>query len=126
MFSTASSRLCWIRRRRASPQRLRGGRATGRRVRDRVDRIEAAKADGPHLFLEARNNAERCSPGRQSPLRAIAAIEDALHLPFDQGMNSEARLFEESQSSAEHRGLAHLFFAERRARNVPGLSARNP
>ena len=97
-----------------------------RRVRDRVDRIEAAKADGPRLFLEARNNAERRYPGRQSPLRAIAAIEDALHLPFDQGMNSEARLFEECQSSAEHRGLAHLFFAERRARNVPGLSAKNP
>jgi 3-hydroxyacyl-CoA dehydrogenase len=94
------------------------------RVRDRSDRIASSESNLPRLFAEARHNAERRFAGRTSPLKAIAAIEAASVLPFEEGMAYEARLFDECQHSAEHRALAHLFFAERAARKVPGLTAR--
>jgi 3-hydroxyacyl-CoA dehydrogenase len=94
------------------------------RARDRTDQIIAFRNAAPAAFAEARRNVGHRFTGRMSPLRAIDAIEAASILPFAEGMAEEARLFEECQRSDEHRALAHLFFAERAARKIPGLTVK--
>jgi len=60
--------------------------------------------------------------GFEAPLRAAEAVEAALALPFEDGMRREAELFQTCLRSAQARALMHAFFAERRARKIPGLS----
>lgn len=95
------------------------------RAAERTGRIQEALTR-PDLFPPAREAVAKRYRGRMSPLLAIDAIEKALHVPFAEGMAAEAALFERCRLSAEHRGLAHLFFAEREARRIPGFSPDTP
>lgn len=90
------------------------------RARDRRERIAEANSQ-PALFEEARAASRRRQRGVAAPLAAIEAIENALHMPFEEGVAAEAAIFRRCQASAEHRALGHLFFAEREARRVPEL-----
>ena len=49
---------------------------------------------------------------------ALAAVEDAQSLSFDEGLAYERRHFERCLASDEAAALRHLFFAERRARRA--------
>ncbi len=53
----------------------------------------------------------------------VDAVAAAVTMPFDEGLAHEARLFEELAASSESAALLHLFFAERRLTDVPGLDA---
>jgi len=90
------------------------------RARNREESIAAARAN-PKLFTQAHENARRRYRGYGGRQRAIDAIENALSLPFEEGMKAEAAIFEECVRTAEHRALSHLFFADREARRVPDL-----
>jgi 3-hydroxyacyl-CoA dehydrogenase len=90
------------------------------RARNREEPLTAARAN-PKMFATARENTRRRYRGYGGRLHAIDAIENALSLPFEEGMRAEAAIFEECVRTAEHRALSHLFFAEREARRVPDL-----
>lgn len=93
------------------------------RARSRDDRLAQAE---PALFMAARETARKRQRGFGAPLRAIEAIENALTMSFDSAMRAEGAIFDRCRGSAEHRALSHLFFAERAARRVPGLSSDTP
>ena len=69
--------------------------------------------------------AHKALPPEEHGGRAAHAIVDAVAaavtMPFDEGLAHEARLFEELAASSESTALRHLFFAERRLTDVPGL-----
>jgi 3-hydroxyacyl-CoA dehydrogenase len=90
------------------------------RARSRYDQIAKAR-EKPNLFADMRDTVRKRQRGVKAPLRAVGAVENALHMSFEEAMKSEAAIFDECQKSEEHRALSHLFFAEREARRVPGL-----
>ena len=48
-------------------------------------------------------------------------MEAAATLPFDQGMARERELFMQCMQNSQAKALQHVFFAERKAANVPNL-----
>ncbi|SPP98126.1 3-hydroxyacyl-CoA dehydrogenase NAD-binding domain-containing protein [Bradyrhizobium vignae] len=52
----------------------------------------------------------------------VRAVEAAVNLPFSDGEEMEAREFDQLRLSSTSRALRHLFFAERTAARIPGLS----
>jgi 3-hydroxyacyl-CoA dehydrogenase len=68
----------------------------------------------------------RLPKGVNAPLAAIAAIEAAMTLPFDEGSLKERELFSDCVVSTESKALRHLFFAEREAAKVPDVPRETP
>lgn len=60
----------------------------------------------------------------QPAVKNIIAAVDASHMPLDEGLQEEARLFFELIVTREARALQHMFFAERQCTKVPGLDKR--
>ncbi len=85
----------------------------------RRDVEPATVPDG--LFRQARERLVKRPTGNPGPPRIIQCVEAAVQLPFDQGVELEARLFQECRESRESAALRHRFFAEREARKIPGL-----
>jgi 3-hydroxyacyl-CoA dehydrogenase len=88
------------------------------RVRDRwVDLdLEQARtlfdrfrAEHPHLFV-----------GLKAPEGVLQAIEAAITLPFNQGLEREREISRALTASPESAAQRHLFFAERAAAKLPG------
>ncbi|MCC5812981.1 MAG: enoyl-CoA hydratase/isomerase family protein [Ectothiorhodospiraceae bacterium] len=73
------------------------------------------------LFQRAREQLVKRPTGNPGPSRIIQCVEAAVQLPFEQGVELEARLFQECRESRESAALRHRFFAEREARKIPGL-----
>lgn len=79
-------------------------------------------ADYETLFSSWRNKTSKKYRGQISPGKAIDAIENALLLPFAEGMAKEREIFLALRDSAQAKALRHAFFAEREAAKVPGIS----
>jgi 3-hydroxyacyl-CoA dehydrogenase len=92
------------------------------RVRDRTDRIAEAKAD-PGMFEAMRKSIARKARNQKAPYHCIACVEAAATQPFDEGIQTERRLFAELENSDEARALRYAFFAEREVAKVPGAPA---
>jgi 3-hydroxyacyl-CoA dehydrogenase len=88
------------------------------RVRDRTDRIAEAKAD-PGMFEAMRKSIARKARNQKAPYHCIACVEAAATQPFDEGIQTERRLFAELENSDEARALRYAFFAEREVAKVP-------
>lgn len=80
------------------------------KTRDRVAKLRHATA-----FDGMRERARNSRPGELAPLLAVDAVEAAVQIPFDQGLQREAELFRQCWSSSQSRALIYLFFAERAA-----------
>lgn len=61
--------------------------------------------------------------GRESPLKALAALRAAVETPYREGLRIERTLNLECKQTLESRALRHIFFAEREARKVPDMSS---
>jgi 3-hydroxyacyl-CoA dehydrogenase len=59
--------------------------------------------------------------GFKAPFHIIKAVQAAAELPFAEGMQREAELFQELMTSSESRAQRHVFFAEREVAKIPGL-----
>jgi 3-hydroxyacyl-CoA dehydrogenase len=97
-----------------------------RRTRDQSDKIGAL--EGGLAACDARRTVlkqQKPSPVF-APWAAINAIEAAHMLAFDAGSVVERGLFADCVLSTESRALVHLFFAEREANKVPGVSKQTP
>ncbi|MCY4304435.1 MAG: 3-hydroxyacyl-CoA dehydrogenase NAD-binding domain-containing protein [Aestuariivita sp.] len=77
-------------------------------------------------FDLALDRVRRTSHGQLSPNQAIKAVQSAINLPFDQGMNYERQLFNELKNSNQHNALKHVFFGERSVGKLPELTNIKP
>ena len=78
------------------------------------------------VFEAMRKKIKRRARGLMAPWHCIESIENAFHLPFDEGLARERELFLECRESDQSAGQRHIFFAEREARKIPGVSRDTP
>jgi 3-hydroxyacyl-CoA dehydrogenase len=83
-------------------------------------------AENVPIFAAARDNARKKMRGLPAPMAAIDAIEAATKLPFEEGCEEEARLFDKCLYSDESKALIHVFFAEREAAKIPDVPKETP
>jgi 3-hydroxyacyl-CoA dehydrogenase len=95
------------------------------RIRDRDDRIVQDR-DKPEVFAQFLKANARRFAGYRAPQTIVAAVEAAVHLPFDEGMKREAELFGELVTSTQSAAQRHAFFAERGTARVPDITADTP
>ena len=86
-----------------------------KRVRDMQVHAETGVFDA---FRKA--NAKKFR-GFEAPEKNIQCIEAAVSQPFDQGEETERRLFMELMTGTQSKAQQYLFFAEREAQKIPGL-----
>jgi 3-hydroxyacyl-CoA dehydrogenase len=95
------------------------------KVRDRNEKIEAARAQ-PGIFDEFRKANARKFRGFLAPEYNIRAVEGALALPFDEALTNERTLFNVLLADSQSAALRHVFFAERQAAKVDGVTPETP
>ena len=97
---------------------------------------EVGQAGGPHqlardrnvvveasnLFEAKRKQIERRARGMRTPYACIECVEAAVELPFDEGLAREREIFEACVTSDESKAMRHVFFAQRAAGKIPGVS----
>jgi len=88
-----------------------------RKVRD--INVDAGKVPAG-FFEEARKRIAKEKKNLFAPQRIVDALEAAT-LPFEQGMARERELFIQCAQNSQSKALQHVFFAERKAANVPNL-----
>ena len=90
------------------------------KTRDRSERLGTAESNTP-LFDAARALAAKVRRHQTAPLNAVAAIEAATTLPYEEGCRRERELFVASVSTEQAKALIHAFFAERAATKLKGV-----
>ncbi len=100
----------------AYAQDLLASGAGPRRARDCTDGLR-----DPQGFQAAvaEHRARHLHSPAPAPMKIIECVEVAQLLPFDGGLAFEASAFEDCLQSEQSQALRHLFFAERRAAQVP-------
>jgi 3-hydroxyacyl-CoA dehydrogenase len=89
-----------------------------RKVRDLT--VDTSKIPAG-FFDEARKRVAKEKKNLFAPQRIVDALEAAATLPFDKGMARERELFLQCAQNSQSKALQHVFFAERKAANVPNL-----
>jgi 3-hydroxyacyl-CoA dehydrogenase len=92
--------------------------APARKIRDIS--IDASKVPVGY-FDEARKRIAKEKKNLFSPQRIVDSLEAAATLSFDKGMARERDLFVQCQQNSQAKALQHVFFAERKAANIPNL-----
>jgi 3-hydroxyacyl-CoA dehydrogenase len=93
--------------------------AAGEGVRRARDLQEKVTGDFAPVFAFARGQNMR---GFEAPMDAIAAVEAATTLPFDDGIALEQKIFADRKASAQSAALRYLFFAERKTSKAPDIA----
>jgi 3-hydroxyacyl-CoA dehydrogenase len=83
------------------------------------DRDEKLVAEG---FADAAETLTRRLRGRDAPAACVEAVRNAITLPFEEGLKREAELFRKLVTGDQSKAQRHVFFAEREAAKVPGIS----
>ncbi len=78
------------------------------------------------IFAAARDAAHKKARGMMAPVAAIAAVEAATKLPFDQGVETENKLFIECLFSDQSKAMIHVFFGEREVAKIPDVPKETP
>ena len=94
-----------------------------KRVRD-ITIDPASVEEG--FFEAARKKLARRARGQIAQDRIVSCIEAAVKLPMDEGLKRERELFGELVTSPESAAMRHIFFAERQATKIKGLSKDTP
>ncbi len=95
------------------------------RVRDRDDKVAAARGDD-QPFATFRASIARKTRGFLAPEANIRCVEAAVNLPFEDGLKVEATLFREVMTGPQSGAQRYAFFAERAANKVPDVPADTP
>jgi 3-hydroxyacyl-CoA dehydrogenase len=90
------------------------------KTRERNEKLGTPEQNAP-IFAAARETARKKARGQMAPLAAIAAVEAATRLSFDQGCEEERRLFTECLFSDQSKALIHVFFGEREVTKIPDV-----
>jgi 3-hydroxyacyl-CoA dehydrogenase len=80
----------------------------------------------PESFSDFRKANARKFRGFQAPENIIRSIENAVRLPFDEGLKRERELFNELVEGPQSAAQRHVFFAERQAAKVDRLPPDTP
>lgn len=91
-----------------------------KRVRDLNDKVEAARGR-PEIFANFRKANARKFRGFLAPEYNIRCIEAAVNEPFDEGLKTERKLFQELMSGPQSAAQRYSFFAERQAAKIPDV-----
>jgi 3-hydroxyacyl-CoA dehydrogenase len=93
----------------------------------RVSERSVKTNEDPEAFItKARAVAEKKWRGYPAPLRIVECIDAAINKPFKEGMKIERENIEALIPTDESKSLRHLFFAERQANKVDGISKEVP
>ena len=90
------------------------------RVRDNDEKLQGAK-DNPEIFAATRKMIARKTRGFLAPEYNIRCIEAAVNQPFDEGLQTEGKLFAELVTGAQSQAQQYFFFSERQASKIPGI-----
>jgi 3-hydroxyacyl-CoA dehydrogenase len=97
-----------------------------RKIRDLDDKILPDRGDTA-VFDSAAASLDRTHRGQFAPLQILECIRAAVNaVDFDAGMAVEAECFSECLKHSQREALIHIFFAERAANKIPGLSKEVP
>jgi len=91
------------------------------RVKDREDKLEDIRAN-PQKFDEIVAQHAKKTRGLHAPAAAIEAIKLTLDTPIDEAQKKERDLFLKLVVGDQSKAQRHIFFAEREAAKVPGIS----
>lgn len=78
------------------------------------------------LFDAYRVTLAKRARGQIAPQHIVACVEAATNRSFENGMQVERELFMECMKSTQSAAMRHLFFAEREASKIDGLSKHTP
>jgi 3-hydroxyacyl-CoA dehydrogenase len=95
------------------------------KTRARADKLPAREAL-PAMLAAGRELAKKTRRNLEAPRAVIDAIEAAATLPFDEGCVRERGIFNDCAKSEQCKALIHVFFSERGASKVPGISKDAP
>ena len=95
------------------------------KIRDRNEKLEEARKD-PELFNNFRKSIARKTRGFKAPEAIVQCVEGAVHLPFDEAMQNEKRLFQQCHDSPESEAQRYFFFIERLANKIPDIPKETP
>jgi 3-hydroxyacyl-CoA dehydrogenase len=95
------------------------------KTRDRIEKL-GANQPNTQLFSAAREKARTKQRGMTAPLRAIDAVEAATKFSFDEGCQTEQKLFQQCLFSNQSKALIHIFFGEREVAKIPDIPKETP
>src|SRR5713226_5576426 len=95
------------------------------KTRERKEKLGTAVQNAP-IFAAARENARKKQRGLMAPLAAIDAVEAATKLSFEEGCETERKLFAECLFSDQSKALIHVFFGEREVAKIPDMPKETP
>jgi 3-hydroxyacyl-CoA dehydrogenase len=96
-----------------------------RKVRDLEGKIAPARGK-PEVFDAIRKANGKKFRGFEAWERAIQAVQDAVELPFEEGLKRERKTFLELLASTQSRAQRHVFFAERQVWKVADVGDDTP
>ena len=100
--------------------------AATRKVRDLEDKVSDDRGNTA-LFEKFAANLDKTHRGQFAPAQILQCVEAAVNAEsFDEGMAVERARFAECMSDPQREALIHIFFAERAANKIPGLSKDVP
>ena len=95
------------------------------KTRERTEKLGATEQSAA-TFAAAREAARKKQRGMIAPLAAVDAVEAATKLPFEQGCETEEKLFSECLHSDQSKALIHVFFGEREVAKIPDVPKETP
>ena len=109
----------------AYARRLIAEKAPLKKVRDRSDKLEPARGH-PEIFDAALKANARKYRGFEAWKGAIESVENAVNLPFDEGIARERAIFSRLVVTTQSKAQRYVFFAERQAAKVADIPADTP
>ena len=98
-----------------------GGSKT-RKIRDISDQISEDRQN-LKMFERLKLSLEKTHRGQFAPLKIVECVEAAVRSDnFDDGLATEREKFSECLKHPQREALIHIFFSERAANKIPGLS----
>ncbi|MSR03792.1 MAG: 3-hydroxyacyl-CoA dehydrogenase [Gemmatimonadetes bacterium] len=86
-----------------------------------------AKHPNPDAYFQfARNTVKAMAKNFPAPAKCVDAVEGAVKLPFEAGMQRERELFQALYLTPESAALRHGFIAERAASKIPDVPEGTP
>jgi 3-hydroxyacyl-CoA dehydrogenase len=93
----------------------------GRRPLVRASQRRVPRSMAPGVLEAAEAQLNTHTRGAQAPRLAVTAVQAAVALPFEQGLERERELWAQAAASPEAGAMRYVFAAERTALKVPGL-----
>ena len=96
-----------------------------RRIRDLTDKVEAASGR-PEIFEKVRRDNARKYRGFEAWKGALRAVQAAVDLPFDEGIQREREEFLNLVTTAQSQAQRYVFFAERKVWKIADVPDDTP